>query len=238
MANTAASPVLLNASLMCANPLELASDLEALESAGIDLLHCDVMDGTFVPNITMGFDEIEAICNRSSVPVDVHLMVEQPERHLDRLLAARPAYLTMHPESTERIEESVDRVREAGIGVGISLSPRTPVASVGHLLSRVDLVQVMTVEPGFAGQRFIDSTLEKVREVRERLKRLAHGALVQVDGNINASTIPPAVVAGARSLVLGSSSIFAGGTEEFAIRASEIRKIASSALASTSGRMG
>jgi ribulose-phosphate 3-epimerase len=224
---------LMNASLMCADPLNVSAELDALVGAGIDMFHCDIMDGVFVPNVTLGLYQVSAIVGASDVPVEAHLMVSRPEDFVDPLVKAGVRFITVHAESTQHLSRILHRIRDAGVGVGLSLNPATPIASALDVIHLVDLLQVMTVDPGFAGQAFLERGVERVLQAHELLEASGRTSTVlQVDGSINAATIPAVVRAGATSLVLGSSSLFGVPLEDYTAQLASIREVADVRIAS------
>lgn len=223
---------LLNASLMCADPLAIGTELRALTDAQIDMFHCDVMDGVFVPNVTLGLYQIEAIASAGPVPVEAHLMVSRPEEFVGPLARAGVKYITVHAETTQHLNRLLTDIEAAGVGVGLSLNPATPISSIRDVIHLVDLLQIMTVNPGFAGQAFLQRSVERVTEARQLLSEEGRSTtILQVDGAINPETIPAVVEAGADALVLGSSSLFAVPMDEYAQRVDEIRRTADVAVA-------
>lgn len=229
--NTRHSP-LMNASLMCADPLNVQVELDALASSGIDMFHCDIMDGVFVPNVTFGLYQVEAIVAASRVPVEAHLMVSRPEDFIDPLVRAGVKYITVHAESTLHLSRLLHRIRSAGAGVGLSLNPATPIAHAKDVIHLVDLLQIMTVDPGFAGQAFLERSVERVEEARRLLDESDRSnTILQVDGSINARSIPQVVRAGADALVLGSSSLFGVPVAEYGAELSRIREMADARVA-------
>jgi ribulose-phosphate 3-epimerase len=223
----ATGDVLMNASMMCADPMHLGHEVHALVEAGIDMFHCDVMDGVFVPNITLGLYQIEALAKSSTVPIEVHLMVSKPEDYIETLADFGVAVITVHAESTRHLSRLLHSIKKRGIRVGLSLNPATPVTSVKDVMHLVDLLQIMTVDPGFAGQAFLTRSNERVAEARIMLEELGLTEVtIQVDGSINTATIPDVVANGAKSLVLGSSSLFGVGTDHYEKQIIELRKVA------------
>lgn len=222
----------LNASLMCADPMDLGGEAEALAKAGIDIFHCDIMDGVFVPNVTLGLYQVAAIVAAQPVPVEAHLMVSRPEDYIRPLAEAGVRYITVHAESTAHLSRVLHQIREAGVGVGLSLNPATPVQTAREVIHLVDLLQVMTVDPGFAGQAFLERGVDRVAEARGLLD--AHGregTRLQADGSINLTTIPDVTAAGADSLVLGSSSLFQVPMRQYPDRIAQLRRAADVQLA-------
>jgi ribulose-phosphate 3-epimerase len=175
------------------------------EAAGADYIHVDVMDGRFAPNISIGPVVVRAARRVTELPLDVHLMIESPERYLTSFCDAGANHLTVHVEGCTHLHRAVHRIKELGCRAGVTLNPSTPVSSLEEILPDVDLVLVMTVSPGFGGQRFIEGTLSKVRRIRSMLDALGSQADLEVDGGINPQTAPLAVEAGADVLVAGSA---------------------------------
>lgn len=201
-------PVHLGASIACANLAHLEADLQQL-CAGIDSLHIDVMDGRFVPNFGLDFTLMETIGRISKIPMDCHLMIEEPERYIERAAAAGAQYVTIHTEATRHAQRVLAQVRETGVRAGIALNPATPIACLDYLVDDIDYVTVMTVNPGAAGQRLIPAMLRKIADVRRKLDEAGRpGIDVQVDGNVSFTHIPAMVEAGATMLVGGTSSVF------------------------------
>jgi ribulose-phosphate 3-epimerase len=200
------STVKLAPSILSADFGRLAEQVGEAERAGADWIHVDVMDGHFVPQITIGPLVTEAVRRATSLPVDVHLMIEQPERYLEAFAGAGASVLTVHQETCPHLHRTIDRIRELGVRPGVSVNPSTPVDSLSEILPYVDLVLVMSVNPGFGGQRYIDSSTDKLRKARYLIDRRGRPGLeLQVDGGIDASTARGAVEAGATCLVAGSA---------------------------------
>jgi ribulose-phosphate 3-epimerase len=197
-------------SLMCANLLELGSQIRELERAGARLFHIDVMDGHFVPNLGLSFDLVRQVQSITDAELDVHLMVDAPEKYVDRIRALKISYASFHIEAAQAPLRLAQAFKEAGTKVGIAVNPATPVEALRHVLDACDYVLIMTVEPGFAGQKFIPAMYEKIRKVRQELDKIRLGTDIQVDGNLNAETSSRCIERGATVLVGGSSSIFCG----------------------------
>ena len=198
--------VKLAPSILSADFGRLAEDVAEAERAGADWIHVDVMDGHFVPAITIGPLVAEAVRRATSLPLDVHLMIEQPDRYLEAFAGAGAGVLTVHQETCPHLHRTVDRIRELGVRPGVCVNPSTPVESLSEILPLVDLVLVMSVNPGFGGQRYIESSTDKLRRARYLIDRRGRpGVELQVDGGIDARTAPGAVEAGATCLVAGSA---------------------------------
>ena len=191
----------------------LGDQLETLEEAGVRVLHIDVMDGDFVPSISFGMPVIRSIRKKSGMYFDVHLMVREPGRYIKEFVDCGADSVTVHVEACQDPEETLRQIRSLGVKAGISIKPGTPVSAIEDLLPLVDLVLVMTVEPGFGGQKYIEATTEKIREVRRLLTERGLTADVQVDGGINSETLKTVIFAGANWLVSGST-VFNGNIEE------------------------
>jgi ribulose-phosphate 3-epimerase len=192
-------------SILSADFTQLGREVAEVEAAGGDTIHVDVMDGHFVPNITLGPLVVKAVRGATSLPLDVHLMIEKPERYLADFCAAGADGLTVHVETCPHLHRTVQQIKELGCWAGVALNPSTPIASLEEILPYVDLVLVMTVNPGFGGQSFIEGTLSKIRRVRDRLDELGSDANLEVDGGVDAATTPRVVKAGANVLVAGSA---------------------------------
>jgi ribulose-phosphate 3-epimerase len=202
-------PIKLEASVACANRMNLQDDLRQLSEAGIDLLHIDIMDGRFVSNFCLDFSTMQAIREFSDIPMDCHLMVEEPERYVDRAIEAGAKYVSIHVEAARHVQQTLQQIRDAGAKAGIALNPGTAIQTLEYLLDTIDTVLVMTVNPGFVGQKLVSATLKKISDVRKILHESGHADVdVQVDGNVSFQNIPLMVAAGATMLVGGTSSIF------------------------------
>ena len=175
-------------SILSADFANLASELRRVQLAGADWIHVDVMDGSFVPNLTIGAPVVKSIRPVTDLPFDVHLMIEKPERHIADFVKAGANFITIHVESTASPAAVLKQIREANVQPGITLRPQTPAERIFPFLSLVDLVLVMTVEPGFGGQKFMKDQTAKIHQIREELKRIGHSALIEVDGGINPET--------------------------------------------------
>jgi len=202
--------------MMCADPFSLREVLDVFFQGGIEWLHIDVMDGRYVPNFTLGPDYCRSISMASSIPLDVHLMVEEPDRHVHLFAGFPGARVSFHPETVRQPARLVERIRELGASPGIAIDPAMPVSHCRHLLPLVDQVVIMTVNPGYAGQKLLPFCLEKITECRAFLDDAGAAAVVQVDGNVSWENIPRMVAAGADILVAGTSSLFVNGRVELA----------------------
>ncbi|MBN2811045.1 MAG: ribulose-phosphate 3-epimerase [Spirochaetales bacterium] len=196
---------ILAPSVLSADFSALGDALQFIEQKGGDWVHIDVMDGHFVPNLTFGPPVIAALRKRTSLPFDVHLMTSNPAEHLDSYIEAGADYLTFHIEAEIHAHRLISRIHEAGRKAGISLVPSTPVSSLKELLPLVDLILVMTVDPGFGGQSLIPSCLEKVRELKKLKQENDFSYIVSVDGGVNARTLDSALSAGSDVIVTGSA---------------------------------
>ncbi|MCK5306278.1 MAG: ribulose-phosphate 3-epimerase [Candidatus Omnitrophica bacterium] len=186
-------------SILAADFSNLSVEIKRAEDAGVDFLHCDIMDGHFVPNITFGPAIIRDIRKHTKLILDVHLMIEKPRKFLEAFVKAGSDIITVHIETVERPIQLIKEIKELGLKAGISLNPRTPVKDIAPVLNMVDLVLVMTVNPGFGGQEFISSCLSKIKRIRR-----AFSGDIEVDGGINYKTAKMAVEAGANMLVAGT----------------------------------
>lgn len=195
---------------MCANLARLEDDLRALERAGCDELHFDIMDGRFVPNFTLGFDFIKAARRVCALPCHAHLMITKPENYIERFVEAGCSAVTVHVEACVHAHRTLAQIRAAGASPGIALNPATPLTKLDFLFEYVDRVLVMTVDPGYAGQKIIPSAFERVRILHENIVYRERAIAIEVDGNINARNAAALANAGARIFVLGTSSIFKG----------------------------
>ena len=192
-------------SILSADFARLGEQVAEAAEGGADYIHVDVMDGHFVPNLTFGPAVVRAIRRCTRLPLDVHMMVESPERYIAELADAGADGVTVHAEACRHLHRVVQEVKRAGLKAGVAIKPATPVSAVEEVLPELDLLLVMTVEPGFGGQAFIEAMVDKVRRVRALLDERRLPAELEVDGGINAATAPGVVAAGARVLVAGSA---------------------------------
>ena len=197
-------PIVVSASILGCDLSNIESEIQRAEVNGADCIHFDVMDGVFVNNISFGLPVLKSAKIKSGLPFDVHLMITEPEKYIKRFIDAGADTITFHLEATENPEECIKICRENGIGAGISVKPSTPAREVFPYLEYVDTVLIMTVEPGFGGQGFIEEMTEKIKETSDRIKALELSTVIQVDGGINGKTAPLAVESGATNLVAGT----------------------------------
>lgn len=192
-------------SILAADFLRLGEEITACESAGADWLHVDVMDGQFVPNITMGPMVVEACRRATHLPLDVHLMIERPEQHLEAFAQAGASGITVHVETCLHLHRTLQTIQSLGCRAGVTLNPATSVEAIVPVLGLADLVLVMSVNPGFSGQAFIPETVFKVADIRKKLDTLGSSAWLEVDGGINVETLPTMKEAGATVFVAGNA---------------------------------
>ena len=191
-------------SILSADFLRLGEEIKAAEAAGADLLHIDIMDGHFVPNLTIGPSIVESIRKITSLPLDVHLMIEDPDKYLMDFIKAGADYLTVHYEALLHLHRTVHWIKENGIKAGVSLNPATPVWSLEDILADTDMILLMSVNPGFGGQEFIPQTKEKIRTLKKLITEKGLRTLIEVDGGIKISNALEVISAGADILVMGS----------------------------------
>ncbi|MEW6585007.1 MAG: ribulose-phosphate 3-epimerase [Nitrospirota bacterium] len=191
-------------SILSADFLRLGEEIKAAEAAGADLLHIDIMDGHFVPNLTIGPSIVASIREITRLPLDVHLMVEDPDRYLDEFLNAGADYLTVHYEALVHLHRTVHWIKEKGAKAGVSINPATPVWSLDEIVSDADMILLMSVNPGFGGQEFIPQTIEKIRTLKKLAGEKGCSPLIEVDGGVKISNAQNVISAGADILVMGS----------------------------------
>lgn len=192
-------------SILSANFAALREDIRKVEEAGAHMLHIDVMDGHFVPNITIGPPVIKSIRKATKLPLDVHLMISDPDKYISSFVEAGANIVTVHAEATAHLDRTLNFIRSQKVGAGVSINPATPVATIQHVLGLADILLIMTVNPGFGGQKFIPYTVDKIRLARQIIEDANHRCVIEVDGGIDADTLPGVVKAGAEILVAGSA---------------------------------
>ena len=204
--------VKLAPSMMCCDFFRLKEQTEAFERSNIELLHIDIMDGCFVPNITLGFDLVNSIKSITDIPLDVHMMVNEPSRFIDRMNLNKNDYLCVHCESEVHIQRTLSQIREKGCKTGMAINPQTPVESMKYLTDYIDMALVMTVSPGFAGQKIFAGAERKVSDARKFLDECGYSHIpIEVDGNISVENGAKLSRCGAEIFVLGTSSLFLKG---------------------------
>jgi len=198
-------PFVISPSILAADFSRLGEEIRACENAGADWIHIDVMDGHFVPNLTMGPVVVEACKRTTRLPLDVHLMIEKPEHLLDAFARAGARHLNIHMETCPHLHRTLQQIRSLGVKPGVALNPATPAAMVEPVLHMVDVVLVMTVNPGFSGQEFIPEVLPKIAQLRKMLDALGSPARIEVDGGASEITLPDLIAAGADAFVAGNA---------------------------------
>lgn len=191
-------------SLLAADFAHLSKDIDMINRSDADWLHLDVMDGVFVPNISFGFPVLEAVAKLCQKPLDVHLMIVDPGKFTQQVKALGAYMMNVHYEACPHLHRTIQQIHQAGMKAGVTLNPHTPVNVLEDIIQDVDMVLLMTVNPGFGGQQFIEHSIQKVKKLKELILRTGSHTLIQVDGGVNADTAPPLVQAGADVLVAGS----------------------------------
>ena len=204
----------ISPSLLAADFSRLGEEIRKVENAGADMIHIDVMDGHFVPNITIGTPVVKSLREVTSLPFDVHLMIENSDLFIDDFIDAGADMITVHGEESRHLNRSIQKIRQRGKKAAVALNPATSLSVLDWIIYDIDMVLIMTVNPGFGGQKFIPSTLEKISNLRERIERLQLKVDIQVDGGINLSNIHEVTKAGANVIVAGSAIYKAPDTSE------------------------
>jgi ribulose-phosphate 3-epimerase len=210
-------------SILSADFLKLGEEIMAAESAGADLLHIDIMDGHFVPNITIGPFVVEAIRKNATLPLDVHLMIEEPGKYVADFIKAGADYLTVHYEASIHLHRTVHRIKESGVKAGVSLNPATSVWSMEHILPDIDLALLMSVNPGFGGQQFIPRSIDKIKTLKRLIEERGLSVPIEVDGGVKLNNAAEIISAGADILVMGSAFF---GSGDYGTVISKFREIA------------
>lgn len=203
--------------MLSADFSRLSAEVEMVNNSDADLFHLDIMDGVFVPNISYGFPVIKAISRLAKKPMDAHLMIIEPDKYVDRFADAGVEYLSVHIEACPHLHRTIQNIKERGMKAGVALNPHTPACMLKEILPDLDFVLVMSVNPGFGGQKFITSSLDKIKEIREMAQMRAPHLLIEVDGGVSKENAPLLVKAGADILVAGNS-VFSASSPADAIR--------------------
>ena len=209
-------------SILASDFAKLGEEVRAITEAGADWVHIDVMDGHFVPNITIGPDVVKALRPHSNLPFDCHLMISPVDSYLEAFRNAGADYISLHPEAGPHLHRSLKYIRQLGAKAGVVLNPATPVEILDWIMDDIDLVLVMSVNPGFGGQSFIDSQLRKIEVMRKKLDAVGHPAILQVDGGVNAGNAHRCVEAGATAMVAGTA-VFKGGPSAYAANIKQLK---------------
>lgn len=195
---------IISPSLLSANFIDLKSDIEMINKSEADWLHLDIMDGVFVPNISFGFPVIEAVSKICTKPLDVHFMIVHPEQYIEQTAKAGAMMMNVHYEACTHLHRTIQQIHDAGMKAGVTLNPSTPVSVLEDIICDVDMVLLMSVNPGFGGQKFIENTINKLARLRQLIETSGSKALIEIDGGVQGETAPRLVKAGADILVSGS----------------------------------
>jgi ribulose-phosphate 3-epimerase len=210
-------------SILSADFSRLGEEIAAIEKGGADWVHVDIMDGHFVPNITIGPPVVASIRKITKLPLDVHLMIQDPDKYIEKFAKAGADIITIHVETSPHLHRSVQFIKDQGCKAGVSLNPATSLATLDHILSEVDMVLIMTVNPGFGGQEFIPSVLPKIKSLRKKINEKGIGVDIEVDGGVNLNTISKVAQAGGNIFVAGNA-VFT--TPDYGKTISELRRLA------------
>jgi ribulose-phosphate 3-epimerase len=214
-------------SILAANFAKLGEDVRVVEEAGADIIHVDIMDGRFVPNISLGIPVVASLRKATRLPLDVHLMIEQPELYIEDFIRAGGSRILVHQEATVHLDRALAMIRELGAEAGAAINPATPVAMLTEVLDKVDTVLVMTVNPGFGGQKFIPNTYEKIRQLNQMRARYNASFRIEVDGGVDLENTAELAQAGANTFVAGTSIFH---TADPAAATRQLKKLATQAL--------
>lgn len=209
--------MLVSPSILAADFLNLGRDIEMLNTSDADMIHCDVMDGVFVPNISFGFPVIAQVGKMARKPLDVHLMIVEPQNYIGAVRDAGAAIMNVHQEACIHLDRAIQAIRQAGMKAAVTLNPSTPVGMLEDVIGDLDMVLLMSVNPGFGGQKFIGNTIERIKRLRALISASGSKALIEVDGGVNSETAPQLALAGADILVAGSY-VFKSPDPDAAIR--------------------
>ncbi|MEO0695172.1 MAG: ribulose-phosphate 3-epimerase [Pseudomonadota bacterium] len=214
--------VLISPSILSADFSRLGDEIDAIDRGGADMIHVDVMDGHFVPNLTIGPVVLKSLKKTSSKPFDVHLMISPVDPYIDAFADAGADILTVHPEAGPHLHRTLQSIKARGIKAGVALNPASPASLIEPVIDDIDLILVMSVNPGFGGQSFIPSQLRKIEALRAMIDRSGREIILEVDGGVNAATAPQVIAAGATALVAGSA-VFKGSAKDYADNIAALR---------------
>ncbi|MFC7292462.1 ribulose-phosphate 3-epimerase [Hirschia litorea] len=217
------SDILISPSILAADFAKLGEEVRAIDVAGADMIHIDVMDGHFVPNLTIGPGVVKALRPHSQKPFDVHLMISPVDAYLEDFANAGADLITAHPEAGPHFHRTVQAIKKLGKKAGAALNPSTPASELDYVLEELDLVLIMSVNPGFGGQSFIENQLRKIEEIRERIEKLGTSTILEVDGGVTPDNCTKVINAGANALVAGSA-VFKNGPENYAKSIAALRE--------------